>query len=66
MNVPYYSYSFLPNVYKEFQGKKFFYCGKFKKNKQLIYDLRRILTKNGFNVKIQSTENNFILWSRKK
>lgn len=60
-----FTFNFYP-VFKEYDGKRYSFSGQFKKDKQLIKDLRRTLFRNGFYTKIQPLESEFILWSRKR
>ena len=59
-------YTFFPTVFKEYNGKKYSFSGKFKKDKKLMKDLKRTLYRNGFYTKIQIVEKDFILWKRKR
>ena len=66
MYKPSYNYTFIPNLYKEYKGKKYFYCGRFKRDNKLVNDLKRTFFKNGFYTKLQPFGEFFILWCRKR
>jgi len=59
-------YNFFPNLYRDFKGKKYSYSGRFKRDTQLMSDLKRTLFRNGFYTKIQPSGSEFILWCRKR
>lgn len=61
-----YQFNFIPTLYKEYKGKKFIYSGQYRKNKELIKDLKRTMFKNGYYTKIQLIGQDFILWCKKK
>ena len=65
-NYPQFSFV-MPNVYREFDGKKYTYCGQYPKRKQLINDLKHTMFKNGYYLKIQrASDNQVIIWSKLK
>ena len=66
-HIPYNNpYAFFPTIFKDYKGKKYSYSGRFKKDKELIKDLKRTLFRNGFYTKVQSSGAEFILWCRKR
>ena len=55
----------IPTLYREFDGKKYIYCGQYPKRKKLIEDLKHTMFKNGYYLKIQrASDSDVIIWSR--
>jgi len=62
------SFNFImPPVFREFDGKKYAFGGRYPRKKKLINDLKHTMFKHGYYLKIQrASENDVIIWSRPK
>jgi len=55
----------IPTLYREFDGKRYSYCGEYPRKRRLINDLKHTMFKHGYYLKVQrSSDDHVIIWSR--
>lgn len=56
----------IPNVSKKFRGKKYKFMGIYDNDDNLVWDMKRVHKKHGYDIKIDQLEDNQVqIWKRR-